>query len=333
MKEYSGLGEPSITSRQDCFAALSIIVGHRDPRASAGARTVLHSLGCRKVVLARTGEELITCVRGEHGDLAVVDWELRDLTGSEAVRSLRRCHGLPARDLPVILLAPASREHAAAIAREAGADQVVRKPVTARELLAAIFAVIDAPRPFIVTEGYVGPDRRAATTPPAVEKRRRAPVRVPSLGQADGFPPSTPVIVTPDHRIKRKMGLRFLESNPAAAPAALATQIVALDGLIQLLLRYPQTEGQAVAAIRRAAESIALSAAGQGHRRIWRVARLLVTFCDRHYVTGSRASAALLEAHADTLVAVVKLGPAAAGEPGEQLVRDLAARVAAMPLR
>lgn len=245
MKVYSGLGEPSITSKQDCFAALSIVVGHKDPKASAGARTVLHSLGCCKVVLARTGEELISSVRRGHGDLAVVDWDLRDAPGAEAVRSLRRRHTLPGRDLPVILLAPSGQDAAAAVARDAGANEVVRKPVTARELLAAIFTVIEAPRPFVVTEGYVGPDRR----------------------------------------IKRKMGLRVPGDTPApprppGAATPVATAADELGRLIQLLLLSPRTEGESVAAIRRTAESVARQAAGQEHRRVWQVARLLVTFCD-----------------------------------------------------
>jgi two-component system chemotaxis response regulator CheY len=353
MKFDSELGTPSITSTQDCFSSLSIVVGHTEPKASAGARTVLHSLGCRKIVFARTNNELISCVRRDHCDLAVVDWWLRETTGAQAIRKLRQSHGMPNRDLPVILLVPEGQEDAVRIAREAGANEIVKKPVTARDLLISIYTVIVSPRAFIVTADYAGPDRRVKSSVSSgirggekvAEKRQCPAVTVASVDRADELPVGTAVIVAPDYRIRRKMGLTIPDTPGVLAPSppqltALHTaspidaQVGDLGALVQQLLLSPQGEGDIIAAIRSSAESIAQGASERGHRRIFQVARLLVNFCDRYFIKGNRASSMLLEKHADTLGALVRIGPdAAAGELGEMLVKELAVQVEVLIVR
>jgi DNA-binding response OmpR family regulator len=58
-------------------------------------------------------------------------------------------------------------------ARDAGANEFVVKPFSAKTLYAKIRAIVDNPRPFIdVPRAFFGPDRRRRTIPVAEDKRQ-----------------------------------------------------------------------------------------------------------------------------------------------------------------
>ena len=50
-------------------------------------------------------------------------------------------------------------------ARDAGVNEFMAKPLTARGVLERLALVIDHPRPFIRSDDYFGPDRRRRTDP------------------------------------------------------------------------------------------------------------------------------------------------------------------------
>ena len=51
------------------------------------------------------------------------------------------------------------------LARDAGVDEFIAKPVTAKALLARINSIVNHRRPFIRTGRYFGPDRRRKNMP------------------------------------------------------------------------------------------------------------------------------------------------------------------------
>jgi DNA-binding response OmpR family regulator len=59
-------------------------------------------------------------------------------------------------------------------ARDAGVNEFVAKPVTARTLLDRIVATIYRPRAFVRTKDYFGPDRRRRADPDYAGPLRRA---------------------------------------------------------------------------------------------------------------------------------------------------------------
>jgi DNA-binding response OmpR family regulator len=78
-------------------------------------------------------------VLGEHGayNLAILDVHLPDANGVEL------CHELSAQyDMPIIMLTAATDERDAVHALDAGADDYVRKPFSARELIARVKSVL-----------------------------------------------------------------------------------------------------------------------------------------------------------------------------------------------
>jgi len=81
----------------------------------------------------------------------------------------------PNRYLPVIVLADASDLEAAVGLRKRGATEVLAKPVTVDSLCAVLEALIEAPRRFVETRSYFGPDRRRHVIPYRGGERRDAP--------------------------------------------------------------------------------------------------------------------------------------------------------------
>jgi DNA-binding response OmpR family regulator len=78
-------------------------------------------------------------VLGEHGayNLAILDVHLPDANGVEL------CHELSAQyDMPIIMLTAATDERDAVHALDSGADDYVRKPFSARELIARVRSVL-----------------------------------------------------------------------------------------------------------------------------------------------------------------------------------------------
>lgn len=69
-------------------------------------------------------------------DLVLLDWVLPDVTGVGLVRKLRS--DLRTRDIPIIMLTSRTRECDMVTGLEAGADDYMTKPFSARELLVRI---------------------------------------------------------------------------------------------------------------------------------------------------------------------------------------------------
>jgi two-component system chemotaxis response regulator CheY len=64
------------------------------------------------------------------------------------------------RFVPIIMLSGHSERRCVMEARDAGVTEFLTKPVAAKSLYERILSVVLAPRPFIRTKDYFGPDRR-----------------------------------------------------------------------------------------------------------------------------------------------------------------------------
>ncbi len=76
----------------------------------------------------------------ERPDLILLDWMMPEVSGIELLRRLRREDST--REIPVILLTAKIEEQNAVQGLDAGADDYVTKPFSARELMARIKAVL-----------------------------------------------------------------------------------------------------------------------------------------------------------------------------------------------
>lgn len=138
-------------------------------------RTILCALGAKKenILEAVSGEQAFDVLRVGPVDLCITDWKMEPVSGIEFVKRLRLSKDSPNPFLPVILLTGHTELKRVLIARDAGVNEFLAKPISPKELYVKIHSIIENPRPFIRTETYFGPDRRRRDVPFEGEDRRR----------------------------------------------------------------------------------------------------------------------------------------------------------------
>jgi CheY-like chemotaxis protein len=121
---------------------------------------ILKHLGATNFVVAKDGEEAWQEIKREVPDLVMLDWEMAPVDGLNFLRRVRHDPASPNPYLPVIMVTGyADRWHVFA-ARDAGVNEYVIKPISAKALLDRIQAVVERPRRFVRIGKFFGPDRR-----------------------------------------------------------------------------------------------------------------------------------------------------------------------------
>ena len=117
----------------------SVLVVEDEPAQAEMLSYNLESEGFR-VIRAGDGSEALLLVEEESPDLILLDWMLPGVTGLELARRLRKDE--LSRDVPIIMLTARGEENDRVSGLDAGVDDYVVKPFSARELLARIKAVL-----------------------------------------------------------------------------------------------------------------------------------------------------------------------------------------------
>lgn len=123
-------------------------------------KTILRGFGVKEFFDARDPSDAFNLLRSTQIDLIITDYAMEPMDGCQFVRSLRRADDNPIRFIPVIMLTAYSERSRVEGARDAGVNEFCTKPVTAIELYKKVRAITNAPRAFVRTDVYFGPDRR-----------------------------------------------------------------------------------------------------------------------------------------------------------------------------
>jgi CheY-like chemotaxis protein len=107
-------------------------------------------------------------------DLCIMESVLPDMGSPELISWIRRPEMGVTRFIPVIVLSGYTQHRIVAAARDAGANTVLKKPVSPQVLFDRILWVARVPRPFIDAGVYVGPDRRFKAEKPPDKNHKRA---------------------------------------------------------------------------------------------------------------------------------------------------------------
>jgi PleD family two-component response regulator len=124
-------------------------------------RAQLAMVGTHPAVL-HDSEAALTHPACEQANVFIVAVEARPLDGLEWVRRFRRMRDRKCHKAPVILLASHLRGSLVEACHDAGANAVIGTPYAPRTLIKTIKRVFAQTRPFVDSEGYVGPCRRVA---------------------------------------------------------------------------------------------------------------------------------------------------------------------------
>ncbi len=123
-------------------------------------KTILRGFGVKEFFDARSPSEAMDTLRSTPIDLVITDYAMEPMDGFEFVKHLRTSEHSPNKFMPVIMLTAYSEKSRVEAARDAGVNEFCTKPVTAVELYKKVRAIINAPRAFVRTGVYFGPDRR-----------------------------------------------------------------------------------------------------------------------------------------------------------------------------
>ena len=136
-------------------------------------KTVLSALNLRNVAEADDGAAAIKVLKTFEADFVICDWAMSPLDGIDFTKLIRTSEDSPNIYLPIIMLSGHTEMNRIMIARDAGVNEFLAKPVSATNLYQRIRAIVEQPREFVRTPNYFGPNRRRRLDPNCVGPERR----------------------------------------------------------------------------------------------------------------------------------------------------------------
>jgi len=121
---------------------------------------VLLSFGVGNVITALDGEEGFKEFCLFNPDLVITDWMMAPRDGLYLSRKIRTDPKSPNKYVPIILMTGFSEKQRVISARDEGVTEFLVKPFNTRDLYRRMYKIIEAPRQYISSAGYFGPDRR-----------------------------------------------------------------------------------------------------------------------------------------------------------------------------
>lgn len=162
-----------------------VVDDRRNMRSFIG--DVLREIGIGKMLNCESYDDAIKVLEPPQGmedlgvemsasaDIVIVDWLLEDeKTGLDLVKWIRAHSNEALRYLPIIMLSGYSERENILLARDAGANEFLTKPISIKRLVDRLLSVVDRPRPFVQGGDYFGPCRRRSNTPIDHPDRRQS---------------------------------------------------------------------------------------------------------------------------------------------------------------
>ena len=135
---------------------------------------ILRAIGVIHIYEANDGAEGLQMMRDYPIDLVLTDLSMQPLDGIDFVRLLRNSPDSPNQLAPVIMVTGHSTFARVNEARDAGVNEFLCKPLTARGVIERLHEAIEHPRRYVRSGDYFGPDRRRRVDPTYTGPRRRA---------------------------------------------------------------------------------------------------------------------------------------------------------------
>jgi DNA-binding response OmpR family regulator len=122
----------------------------------------IRAMGFGRAIGAANPGEAWTALRISNPNIMLMEWGENKSDGLDFVKRIRMSEDLPNRAVSIFMLTSRGSQADVELARRAGVDGYLRKPISALALQQRVRTVIANPQPFVVTAAYVGPCRRRA---------------------------------------------------------------------------------------------------------------------------------------------------------------------------
>jgi len=123
-------------------------------------KNVLHALGIKDIVEASNGEDALKTLQASLIDIVFTDNLMAPMNGIELVQKIRSGENGVNAFTPVIMVSGYADLPNIIEARDAGINEFLAKPVSAKLIYLRICSVIEIPRSFVDSDEFYGPDRR-----------------------------------------------------------------------------------------------------------------------------------------------------------------------------
>jgi two-component system chemotaxis response regulator CheY len=147
------------TATSDYLKPISFLVVDDRAYMRRVIKSILETLGCKRIDEAHHGGEALSIIRSWPPDIILSEALLQPMSGLEMLKAVRADKS-NVKFTPVIMITSETRRERVVAARNAGVTEYVAKPFNAKSLILRIREVIERPRPFVDVGGYFGPDRR-----------------------------------------------------------------------------------------------------------------------------------------------------------------------------
>jgi CheY-like chemotaxis protein len=147
-------------------------------------QSILHALGVKHIREAADAPQAFKELQHFHADIIIADWHMEPLDGLDFVRLVRTAKDSPNPYVPIIMLTAHTEYSRVCEARDAGVNEFLAKPISAKALYARFASIIENPRSFIRTKTYFGPDRRRQNMGPprSMPERRKDEIEKKAAG-------------------------------------------------------------------------------------------------------------------------------------------------------
>lgn len=145
---------------------------------------MLRRFGMNTPTICESGAATKSHLEHHYVELCMFEAILPDMACAELIGWIRRQTKSPLRFVPIVVLTSYTLHRNLAIIRDAGANLIIKRPVSPQLLLDSITWLAKTSRSFIETAKYVGPDRRFRTLEP-LDGRHRRESDVGEIGDKD----------------------------------------------------------------------------------------------------------------------------------------------------
>lgn len=148
------------------FSKLSILIVENHSLMRRLLVEMLRGFGVNKIFQASSVPEAIEIVYSERLDAIVLDFFLDDMDGADFAKRIRYDASCSNRQVPILLVTGMPDHFKVLKVLDAGINAMLAKPIAPRDLYNRLTAMLTSPKPFVITNEYVGPMRKRAATPP-----------------------------------------------------------------------------------------------------------------------------------------------------------------------
>jgi two-component system, chemotaxis family, chemotaxis protein CheY len=149
-----------MTTQSLNLKGLVFLVADANPYFSRIVVGLLRSFGANSVAEVRNSFDAIRTLNAQKVDILLCDDKLPPHGGLQVTHAIRRKADNENRIVPILIMAGDTRESLIKIARDAGANMVIAKPLSPSSLYDRLSWIAFNPRQFVETTTYYGPDRR-----------------------------------------------------------------------------------------------------------------------------------------------------------------------------